>query len=135
MIQIGDEFGRLTVYKINVKPPDGVSYAKKLGKWCKCKCSCKRIITIPEASLLNGSTKSCGCLRAEIARKQLEKNRQNGIKPKNPRALKLTLGDETKTLTEWADEIGITKQALSNRLKRMSVERALTMKAGGNHEN
>ena len=43
----------------------------------------------------------------------------------------LTLGDETCCLTEWAEIIGITPQALSDRLKSgWSIRQALTSKKG-----
>ena len=133
MIQVGDVFNRLEVIEINVEPPKEKKYAKKLGKWCRCRCKCKNIIVVPEASLLNKSTQSCGCLRAEIAKEQLKMNRKNGIKV-GAKGYKLTHNDETKSLTEWANDIGITKQALSKRLKTLSLEEALTkeVKKNGN---
>ena len=39
----------------------------------------------------------------------------------------LTLGDQTKTMSEWAAIIGISVSSLSGRLDRMGVEKALTM--------
>lgn len=134
MIQVGDIFERLEVIEINVTPPKEKKYAKKLGKWCTCKCKCNKIIIIPEASLINGSNKSCGCLKAELGRQQLALNRKNGIKPK-PKTYKLTANGETKSLTEWAKEIGISKQALSKKLKKMSLEEALNKKVRKNNGN
>jgi len=51
----GHEYGRLTVD----------SYAGKRGDehYWLCKCSCGNEPIIHRASLRNGSTKSCGCLR------------------------------------------------------------------------
>lgn len=40
---------------------------------------------------------------------------------------RLTFDGVTRTLTEWAAVIGITPSALHGRLKRMSLERALTL--------
>lgn len=125
MIQVGDVFNRLKVIEINIEPPKEKTYAKKLGKWCKCECKCQKIVTVPEASLINGSTQSCGCYKSEMARQQLEINRKNGIVSK-PNAYKITFENKTQTLTEWAKDIGITKQALSRRLKKMPLEKALT---------
>lgn len=140
MVQIGDTFHRLKVTKVNVEQPEDKKdkeYLKKIGRWCECKCTCKNIIVVPEACLRNGSIKSCGCLKKELGRQQLELNRKNGIKPHNPNTFELALDEksEAKSLTEWAKEIGISKQALSTRLKRMPLQKALTMKAGGNSGN
>jgi hypothetical protein len=38
----------------------------------------------------------------------------------------LTLGDKTQTLAQWARELGCTPSAILLRLKKMSVEKALT---------
>lgn len=124
MIQVGDTFNRLEVIKIGLKPPKEKNYSKKLTKWCMCKCTCGEIIIVPEASLRNGNTGSCGCLRAETARRQLIINKEKGI-ILSPRAYKLTADGKTQSLTEWAKEIGISKQALSKKLQRMSLEEAL----------
>ena len=130
MIQIGDTFNRLTVIELNVEPPKEKQYAKNIGKWHKCKCSCENIIDVPEISLINKSTQSCGCFRKEEARKQIcinrEKMKENGntTRPLS-KTYNLTAYGETKTLTEWANVIGITKQALSIRLKKMSLEEAI----------
>ena len=41
----------------------------------------------------------------------------------------LTFGGQTKSMTEWADELGISQPALSHRLSRgWSMERALSWK-------
>lgn len=138
-IQIGDIFTRLIVIEENISPPKEKKYAKDVGKWHRCMCSCKNhtIIDVPEMSLLNGSTKSCGCLRQEKARKQIAINRKKMIKNGNttrPKSTtsKLTYDGKTKSLTEWANDIGITKQALSKRLKKMTVQEALTKEAKSN---
>ena len=130
LIKRGDIFTRLVVVEENVEPPKEKKYAKNIGKWHKCQCNCDNhtIIIIPEMSLLNGCTQSCGCLRKEKAKEQININREK-IKDKKPRAFELTLDDETKSLTEWANDIGISKQALSKRLKKMSLREALTKEA------
>lgn len=38
----------------------------------------------------------------------------------------ITFGNRTQSLTEWAAELGITSTSLDSRLKRWSLERALT---------
>ena len=125
MIQIGDEFNRLTVIELDVEPPKEKKYAKNIGKWHKCKCSCNKIIDVPEASLINKNTQSCGCLRKELAKEQITLNR----KQPSSKSYKLTHDGETKSLTEWANDIGISKQALSKRLTKMPLEKALTKEA------
>ena len=141
MIRIGDTFNRLTVIELDVEPPTKEkTYVKNIGKWHKCKCICNEIIIVPEMSLLNKSVQSCGCLRREIAKKQIELNREqmknngNSTRPTS-KTFKLTFNGETKSLTEWADDIGITKQALSNRLKKLSLEEALTKEVRNKDDN
>lgn len=142
MIKRGDIFTRLTVIEENVEPPEDKKYAKDIGRWHKCQCNCinHTIVVIPETSLINKLTQSCGCLRNEKAKEQINANREQMIKNKkttrpHSKTLNLSHDGETKSLTEWADDIGITKQALSNRLKVMSVEKALTKKARGKNGN
>lgn len=135
MIQKGDVFTRLKVIEENVSPPKDKEYAKNIGKWHKCVCSCKdqTIVVVPEMSLVNHSTKSCGCLKAEKARIQIELNRKqmkkngNSTIPKS-KVTNLKYNGETKSLTEWAKYIGISKQALSRHLKKRSLEEVLSMK-------
>ena len=56
----------------------------------------------------------------------MEKVLQPGVLPHPPRH-PLTLNGQTKSITEWADELGVSKTALSMRLSRgWSVERALS---------
>lgn len=138
MIQIGDTFNRLTVIELDVEPPKKKKYAKDIGKWHKCQCSCESIIIVPEMSLLNKSNQSCGCLKSEIAKKQIIINREQMKKNGNTtrpisRTYNLTAYGETKSLTEWANTIGITKQALSKRLEKMSLEEAIDK--GGKNKN
>ena len=132
-IQRGDIFTRLIVIETNVKPPKEKEYAKNIGKWHRCMCNCDNhtIVTVPEVSLINENTQSCGCLKKEKAKIQIEKNRKQMIKNGNTtrptsKTFNLTFNGETKSLTEWANDIGITKQALSKRLKKLSLEEALT---------
>lgn len=136
MIKKGDVFTRLTIIEENVEPPKEKKYAKYIGKWHRCKCSCVKhtIIIVPEMSLINGSTQSCGCLRSEKAKEQININKEQMIKNGNTtrpitKTSNLPFNGEIKSLTEWANDIGITKQALSQRLKKMSIEEALTKKA------
>lgn len=56
-------FGRLTA----VEP---IRKEKKKGYIWKCKCSCGGMKEVPAIYLLNGHTKSCGCIKLENKRKQ-----------------------------------------------------------------
>jgi hypothetical protein len=56
---IGQRFSRLTVTaRAEKKPYRGHAY------FC-CRCTCGSEVTVREDHLRSGSTKSCGCLRAE----------------------------------------------------------------------
>jgi hypothetical protein len=56
----------------------------------------------------------------------MEKVLQPSALPRSP-GRPLTFNGQTKSMTEWANELGISKPALSQRLSRgWSVERALS---------
>lgn len=60
-------FGRLTA----------LTYKGKDIRGCKlweCKCSCGNTITTKETNLINGRTKSCGCLRKDVNAERLKKH-------------------------------------------------------------
>lgn len=142
MIKRGDIFNRLVVIEENVEPPKEKKYAKEIGKWHKCMCNCNKhsIVIVPEMSLLNKSTQSCGCLKSEKAKEQISINRKQMIENGNTtrptsKVHNLEFNGETKTLTEWANDIGITKQALSKRLKTLSVKEALTKEVRNKNGN
>lgn len=142
IVKRGDTFNRLMVTEANVEPPIDKSYARDIGRWHKCLCSCRKhsIVLVPESSLLKGNTQSCGCLRREKAKEQINVNREQMIKNGNnttptSKVHNLEFNGESKSITKWADDIGITKQALSKRLKKMPVEKALTMKGRNKNGN
>lgn len=56
---VGQKFGKLTVLSIN----------KRKKVYCICKCDCGKITQTRKDSLLNGHTKSCGCLQKDTAKK------------------------------------------------------------------
>lgn len=130
-INKGDRFGRLTVVETNIKLAD----KSRKHTWHFCKCDCGKTAIVTEEGLLNNSYISCGCYRKEKAKEQIEINRRimkdNGKSTfPHKKAMFLTKGNETHTLSEWAKINGISKQALSKRLKKMSVEKALTIRKG-----
>ena len=62
--------------------------------------------------------------------------RQNGNNTApTSKTYSLEYNGETKSLTQWADDIGISKQALSRRLKNKSIEEALNMKGRSKNGN
>lgn len=67
----GQRFGRLTVIRKD-KPyiaPDGDGHQTK---WV-CRCDCGNEVSVVSKNLRQGSTKSCGCLRKELASQRLKK--------------------------------------------------------------
>lgn len=125
------KFGRLKVIK-EISPPINIEYASNIGKWYECECKCGKIIQVPKQSLISGAVSSCGCYRSEIARETLKKNRIKMIENGNTTAPKskiryLTYNNETKSLSAWAKELDITREALRQRLKKYTVEEAISM--------
>lgn len=58
----------------------------------KCKCHCGNVFTTLRSSLVNGSTKSCGCLRKKIAKERMtEMSSNNYIDEKGKQYGKLTV--------------------------------------------
>ena len=60
---VGRTFGRLTV--LAREGSTGQTPRRPLWR-CRCLCGCELVVRA--ASLLAGRTRSCGCLRAELAR-------------------------------------------------------------------
>jgi hypothetical protein len=61
-ISIGEKYNRLTVV--------AEAENKHSNRYIFCKCDCGRYKTIALSQLLNGNTKSCGCLKKELRIKQ-----------------------------------------------------------------
>lgn len=59
-------FGRLTALYID--------RSKTKRVYWKCKCDCGKTLSAPSCRLVSGETKSCGCLRNEMASKRLKKH-------------------------------------------------------------
>lgn len=76
---IGNRFGRLTVLNLCEKRYGNGSVVYL------CKCDCGNKIEVPSSTLLNGNTKSCGCLSKEKAKTTListnEKTLYKNTKP------------------------------------------------------
>lgn len=67
-INIGDKYGRLTI----VSEVEGNRYSRRI--LCKCDCGAEKIISLN--LLINGNTKSCGCLKREM---RIAKNTSHGL--------------------------------------------------------
>lgn len=61
----GKKFERLTVIKED---------EDKKNHWI-CKCDCGNIVSVLDFYLIHGKTKSCGCYKADMAKKNIEKIR------------------------------------------------------------
>ena len=64
----GQKFGKLTVLEID----EQTSVEKGRVFW-KCQCDCGKITSIYSSNLINGITKSCGCIRSSYGEEQIEK--------------------------------------------------------------
>ncbi|MDV0431668.1 alcohol dehydrogenase [Lactiplantibacillus sp. DA1] len=65
----GETFSRLTVIERAESAPNGNA------RWL-CQCSCGRQVVVDSYRLRKGITKSCGCLRADVSRKNIFENPQ-----------------------------------------------------------
>ncbi|WP_436665211.1 alcohol dehydrogenase [Lactiplantibacillus plantarum] len=65
----GETFSRLTVIERTESAPNGNA------RWL-CQCSCGRQVVVDSYRLRKGITKSCGCLRADVSRKNIFENPQ-----------------------------------------------------------
>ena len=70
----GQQFGRLTAIE-RVRP---YSLQAAHYVWWRCKCECGQVVTIMANSLQNGLTRSCGCLRREMMRKNGRRRSKGG---------------------------------------------------------
>ena len=92
-LEPGTKFGRLTILK-EVKRIF-YNWSSKDGKTCTykhrvflCECDCGNKKEIRASELLNGGTKSCGCLRSEKGRERAKKlSASDGFKKYNEKAL------------------------------------------------
>lgn len=65
---IGREFDRLRVIDVDTEP-----HSRK--HWI-CECSCGNVCSVSTDKLISKATKSCGCLRSDVSRKNIEGNRR-----------------------------------------------------------
>lgn len=64
----GQRFGRLVVISQAEKPPGN---NRRRTFWL-CKCDCGKQKVVASDKLRNGDTKSCGCLKVELAKRKIE---------------------------------------------------------------
>lgn len=67
-LEVGAKYGRFTIIGFSRIGPDGASWHK-----CLCECGTERIVRT--ASLVSGSSKSCGCLHREVSAENLRRAR------------------------------------------------------------
>ena len=61
----GQVFGRLTVLEESAPPSEYLTYK---GRWYRCRCQCGNTAVVRRSCLIEGKTKSCGCLARETSR-------------------------------------------------------------------
>lgn len=59
----GQKFGRLTVIRTYQRVLNAITAVRV--RLCDCSCDCGKTHTTRAATLINGSTRSCGCLLVE----------------------------------------------------------------------
>ena len=72
----GQVFGRLTVLEEAPAPSEYLTYK---GLWYRCRCQCGNEAVVRRSCLLEGKTKSCGCLRRETSRNNAMRRAHNKI--------------------------------------------------------
>jgi hypothetical protein len=78
----GQRFGRLTViergedyFRETYRPYMKNPVVKRISRW-RCRCDCGGEATVMRCNLVNGATRSCGCLRRERMREMARKKRE-----------------------------------------------------------
>lgn len=107
----GQKFNRLTVIKEAER--DKTYKGDSSRRWL-CRCECGKELIVSRRSLLHGRSKSCGCLRIELNRKQAKERRLPGKSAAEKRLFRRYLTSAKSrnleiTLT-LSDVIEITKQ-------------------------
>lgn len=74
----GQRFGRLVVLRRE--------YVDSRKAWWLCKCDCGASHVVEGGRLRSGTTRSCGCLRAEIAAERMREIGRNGRRREHERA-------------------------------------------------
>jgi hypothetical protein len=93
-INIGDVFGSLTVIEFDADK------STKKNPYYKCQCQCSNndtLVSIRKSSLVNGTTRSCGCLTQKL---KLESYKKNGTKLKGNPQGKAALAESNRKRAE-----------------------------------
>lgn len=109
-VKVGDKFGRLEVIKF-------VGKDKNYHKFWICRCACGNTKIINGSNLLNGQTKSCGCLLREKSKENLKMANSARTLPEgeamfNRLYSRMKKGAEERNL-EWALSKGEVKKLIS----------------------
>ena len=75
--ETGNKYGRLTVLYRDYKEEE--KHSTRGSTYWKCKCDCGQEISVLRSSLINGSTKSCGCFRKEKSAEHLTQFSKNNF--------------------------------------------------------
>ena len=63
---IGERFGRLVILE-------------REGSWAIVKCDCGNVVKVKYSNLRSGRTRSCGCLRKEVATEELKRKKNEAL--------------------------------------------------------
>lgn len=70
--ETGNVYGRLTVLRMYDRSKDSVALSSPGAYWV-CRCECGNETIVYSGSLRKGQTRSCGCLRSELAKERFTK--------------------------------------------------------------
>lgn len=123
----GQKFNRLSVIGFSHRNSNSIAF------W-DCECECGVRIVAVGWSVVNGRTKSCGCLRKETGRKNLvlahtSEARRRAIETvlkTSMRSKWVELNGENMTAAAWAARLGLRVATLHYRLRHWPVEKALS---------
>lgn len=117
----GQRFGRLAAIRCIERR------SRKTG--CKssmwlCRCDDGNEVVVPLHHLTSGRTRSCGCLKLETARRNGEQSATHGhsrencywATPKERDNHLYTIGDQTRTIAQWARRASIDPGKLRKRI-------------------
>lgn len=117
----GDVFGRLTVISLD---------RKDKHSWWLCSCSCGGSKVVKQSSLVGGITRSCGCIRKEVAVVNGQKARK--YEPAKPgdifgRLTLISLSSKGCGEKHWLCQCSCGEQAV---VREIAMHRGLTQSCG-----
>lgn len=110
-LNLGDQFGRLTIIRCIGLKPHGPSQSKAITYHCKC--SCETELEVVKYHLTGGRVKSCGCMKRpkDLSGQQVGKWKVIKMAPREDR-------DWAKVRWECRCECGTERQVLGISLRR-----------------